>query len=112
VQLAALAGLTQGFGIDYRISTPIAVEIAVIHNFLWHERWTWPERAANSRLHRLWQFHLSAGVLSVLANVVLTILFVDLWRIPYLAANALAIGIASIANYLAADRLIWAERQS
>jgi len=45
VQLSVLAMLRSGFGWNYLLSTAAAVEITVIHNFLWHERFTWAEAA-------------------------------------------------------------------
>ena len=42
VQLLALFVLKTAFGLNYLIATALAVEGAVIHNFLWHERFTWP----------------------------------------------------------------------
>ena len=44
VQLAALATLTT-LGLRYLAATALAVETAVVHNFLWHERMTWRDRA-------------------------------------------------------------------
>jgi len=44
VQLAILALLRSGLGWNYLLSTALAVEITVIHNFLWHERFTWADR--------------------------------------------------------------------
>ncbi len=46
VQLAALAILRSWLRLDYLPATGLAVEIAVIHNFLWHERFTWADRPA------------------------------------------------------------------
>jgi putative flippase GtrA len=43
VQLLVLAVLLR-FGLHYLAATTMAVEAAVLHNFLWHERWTWSER--------------------------------------------------------------------
>src|SRR5262249_8430739 len=44
VQLLVLALLKSGFGVPYLTATVLAVETAVLHNFFWHERWTWIER--------------------------------------------------------------------
>ena len=41
VQLAALVLFRSWMKFDYLLATALAVEIAVIHNFLWHERFTW-----------------------------------------------------------------------
>lgn len=40
VQLAALTLFRAGLHLDYLLATGLAVETAVIHNFLWHERFT------------------------------------------------------------------------
>ena len=45
VQLLILVVLKAGLHFNYLIATALAVEIAVIHNFLWHERFTWADRS-------------------------------------------------------------------
>lgn len=55
VQLAVLAGLVRA-GVHYLAATVIAVEAAILHNFVWHERWTWRDRgqsltAGHERTH-------------------------------------------------------------
>src|ERR1035438_3026162 len=41
LQLGMLWVLARLFGVHYLIATALAVEIAVLHNFAWHEAWTW-----------------------------------------------------------------------
>ena len=48
VQLAALLGLKSGLHLGYLPATALAVEAAVIHNFFWHERYTWADRVRPS----------------------------------------------------------------
>lgn len=38
MQLAVLLVLNSGFHMSYLPATAFAVEMAVLHNFLWHER--------------------------------------------------------------------------
>ncbi len=45
VQLLMLVVLKTGLHLNYLIATALAVETAVVHNFLWHERFTWADRA-------------------------------------------------------------------
>ena len=71
VQLLALTILKSGFGVNYLAATVIAVEIAVLHNFVWHERWTWLERtklSAGGVTGRLIRFHLANGSISIAGN--------------------------------------------
>ena len=46
VQLAVLGILNGILKLDYLPATALAVEAAVLHNFLWHERFTWADRAS------------------------------------------------------------------
>jgi hypothetical protein len=48
VQLAVLLTLKSGFHLAYLPATALAVEVTVLHNFLWHERYTWADRVQTS----------------------------------------------------------------
>lgn len=50
VQLATLALLETALHLGYLPATALAVETAVLHNYLWHERYTWADRTAGNRL--------------------------------------------------------------
>ena len=109
VQLLALAALTRLLGVDGPIATALAVEAAILHNFLWHERWTWGERVADPGgwWLRLARFNLVAGAVSITANVGLTAFYAATLGIDYLLANVLAIGSCSVLTFLASDRLVF-----
>jgi putative flippase GtrA len=110
VQFGALWGLTSGLHVDYLIATTLAVETAVLHNFFWHERWTWSDRIpghSGSFFSRLLCFHLTNGALSIAGNLILMKIFVEKAGFHYMQANALAIGICSILNFAAGDRLVF-----
>jgi len=110
VQLAALAALLAA-GLHYLAATAIAVEAAVLHNFLWHERWTWRDRpaAGTARLDRLWRFHLLNGLVSLVGNLLLMRLLVGLLGIHPIAANAVAVLACALVNFTASDRLVFRE---
>ena len=110
VQLAALAILRTGLGVDYLVATFLAVEAAVLHNFIWHERWTWVERTrqkAGGVIGRLFRFHLANGLISIAGNLVLMWLLVSRLHLHYFIANLIAIGTCSIVNFFASDRLVF-----
>ncbi len=107
VQLAALAILKTGLHLHYLLATALAVETAVLHNYIWHERWTWKDRPARGRLGRLLRFHAGNGLISIAANVALMRLLVGALHVPYLPANAAAIALCALANYLVGDRLVF-----
>lgn len=45
VQMLTLVMLKTGLHFNYLLATALAVETAVIHNFFWHERFTWADRS-------------------------------------------------------------------
>jgi putative flippase GtrA len=109
-QLLALGILKGGLGLNYLAATVIAVESAVLHNFVWHERWTWLERTrrnASGVLGRLFRFHMANGLISILGNLALMWLLVSRLHLHYLLANVTAIGACAILNFLASDRLVF-----
>jgi putative flippase GtrA len=46
------------------------VEAAIVHNFLWHERWTGAIGGRNGRDLRVVRFHGAIGLVSILGNPV------------------------------------------
>jgi putative flippase GtrA len=110
VQLAVLLVLKRGFHLGYLLATALAVEAAVVHNFLWHERYTWADRVRPSwreSLPRLLRFNLTTGAVSVFGNLALMKVMVDLGHINYLAANAIAIALCSLANFIVSEGLVF-----
>ena len=109
VQVATLHALAAA-GLPYRLATALAVEAAVLHNFLWHERWTWTGMPAESRLMRLIRFNGSTALVSIAGNVALMAFFVGRLHLPLMPANLLAVLTLSALNFLSADRLVFATK--
>ena len=110
VQLGVLALLT-ALGMHYMVATALAVEAAVLHNFAWHQSFTWSDRGG-SIPGRLARFHLTNGVISLLGNLALMRLMVGYLGLPPVPANLLSIAACSLANFLAADRVVFLGRSS
>ena len=106
VQVAALHTLAAA-GLSYPFATALAVEAAILHNFLWHERWTWAGRPVEGRLVRLIRFNGSTALISIVGIVALMALFVGRLHLPLLPATLLAVLTLSVANFLSADRLVF-----
>lgn len=110
VQLSVLAVLTGWLGLYYLIGTALAVEAAVLHNFVWHESWTWSDRSRSDKAgvwRRLVRFHLANGALSVAGNIILMRFFVGTLSVNCTVANALSIAACSILNFFVSDRLVF-----
>jgi putative flippase GtrA len=115
VQFAALFLLKTIFGMDYLAATAFAVEAAVVHNFVWHEQFTWMDRTRSERIapwwhgpaQRLLRFNLTTGAVSIVGNLALMKVMVGCGHLNYLAGNAIAIGLCSIANFLVSDAWVF-----
>lgn len=112
VQFAALFLLKGLLGFNYLYATVIAVEAAVIHNFVWHEQFTWADRVNlhpdwRASLGRLARFNLANGAVSILGNLSLMRVLVGWGRMNYLVANAIAIVMCSIANFVVSDAWVF-----
>jgi putative flippase GtrA len=128
VQFAVLFLLKGILHVDVLIATAIAVETAVLHNFVWHERFTWADRIVRNSdgidsvrkarrayralvspgvVRRLWRFHLANGLVSIVGNVALMKFLADAGHLNYLAANAIAIALCALANFLLSDQWVF-----
>lgn len=112
VQLAALAVLNRWVGGRYLFASAAAVELAVLHNFVWHVHFTWSDRRDNSvLLSQLMRFHLSNGLVSMVGNLVLMRVLVYEARIPVLLSNSIAILCCSIVNFRLGNDWAFAMRE-
>jgi putative flippase GtrA len=114
VQLAVLALLHRGLHVHYMAATALAVEIAVLHNFVWHEMWTWKDRTGPGTWTRLLRFHLGNGAVSLAVNLGLMGVLVGRFHLQYLLANLASIAAGSIANFAVSNWLVFssADRRS
>ncbi len=110
VQLGMLAALVHGCGWNYLAATAVAVEMAVLHNFAWHQRWTWKDRqpaSLSETASRLVRFHALNGAVSLAGNLAITWLLTSACHMEPVAANGVAIAACALLNFAASDRLVF-----
>jgi len=118
LQLLTLWALTSLAGWPWLLATAAAVEMAVLHNFVWHERWTWANRGFRrfgrfegfgrfGGFARLFRFNVATGVISVLGNLALMAILVGALGLPPIVGNAIAVGLLSIVNFIVSDRWVF-----
>jgi putative flippase GtrA len=112
LQLAALALFNRCMAGHYLCASAAALELTLLHNFVWHLRYTWRDRRESSAVcGQLLRFHLSNGLVSMLGNLALMRILVDGAGLPLLAANCVAILCCSIANFCLGDSWAFAARK-
>ena len=110
VQFGMLFLLKTFLHLNYLAATALAVEVAVVHNFVWHECYTWADRGVPTRRNstrRLLQFNLTTGCVSIGGNLAMMRVLVGIGHLDYLVANGVAIGLCSLANFLVSEEWVF-----
>ena len=122
VHTASLLAGARLIHLNYLAATAVAVEAAVIHNFVWHLRWTWADRRSNERrlpgrrarardlASMFLGFNASTGAVSLFGNLAMMRLLAGAGRVGLAAATLISICCCSLLNFLIADRLIFRKR--
>ena len=103
VQLGVLWFSTRVLDMQYVVATIVAVEVAVLHNFAWHEAWTWRGLPVEGWWRRLIRFHLANGFVSVGSNSLFTWVFKQHAGLPLLVSNLAAITVTAALNFWLAN---------
>ena len=109
VQLTVLWVLIESGRVDYLVATIAAVFAAIVHNFLWHVRWTWRDREAalTAPVTAFTRFVLSNGAVSLVGNVVVMAILTGGLHLAPLFANLIAIGVCGLINFWIGDLYVF-----
>jgi putative flippase GtrA len=124
VQFACFGLLFSLLRINYMAATALAVEAAVLHNFVWHERFTWKERAApvkprasemkqrpgglrGEAAMRLARFQAGNGLVSILGNVAFMRALVGGMHLNHFLATGIAITTCSLLNFAISEWFVY-----
>lgn len=107
-QISVLAVLI-AFNVQYLLATAAAVELAILVNFVWHERWTFKDRVygAYGAIGRLLKYNALTAITSILGSVVVTGFLVETLAIPVVIANIISAMVLGLLNFVGADRLVF-----
>lgn len=104
VNNVALFALFEKVHLPLVIASALAVELAIISNFIWNNYWTF--KSTHLSLRRFAQFNLvSLGGLIISTGILW--MLVNQLGLYYLAANLLAIGLATIWNFMLNSLWTW-----
>ena len=107
VQTVTLAVLLRVGSIHYLAATACAVELSVLHNFIWHKKWTWADRPGTRTAIRLLRFNATNGAMSLIGNLAFMYVFVSMLKLDPHAANLITIAVCSLVNFALADRYVF-----
>ena len=111
IQFSALWFFVSLLKMNYLVATLLAVEAAILHNFVWHVNWTWSDRKGPHSpfqiAGRLLRFHLGNGLVSLVSNLLLMRLLVGTLHLPIVPANLLSVLVTAAANYLIGEFFVF-----
>ena len=110
VQVAALWLLVSFTAIHYAVATALAVELAILANFIWHERWTWQDRpSANlrERYSRLARYNAMTALTSIAGSLVITAVLVESLSMSPVVANIISVVALGALNFAGAETLVF-----
>jgi len=110
LQLALLSALTGLLNVHYLAATALAVESAILHNFLWHDRWTWRDRDGDGkRFGRLLRFQGTTGLVSIFGNLAFMRLFVGQLSLHPVAGSIASVACCAALNFVLNDRIVFVD---
>ncbi|MFA5416790.1 MAG: glycosyltransferase family 2 protein [Methanoregula sp.] len=112
VNLGILYLLVEFFLINKDFASAIAIEVAILNNFIWNDLWTFPSeesRKVSNKWHRLVAFNVvSAG--GALINIGIFIILTNWFTVYYMTAQFIGILIGFIWNFMVNRRVTWTRR--
>lgn len=97
---------TEFFNLFYLISGAIAVEISLINNFFWNDRWTFANNHRNSIKKRLAHYHV-ISLTGAVADILLLYIFTSWFGIYYLISNFMSIVCVFFVNFIINSKVTW-----
>lgn len=101
--------------IFYLFSSPLAIELSIMNNFILNDLWTWKDRKTPGKLNylkRMVQYHISVSVSAILANIFLLWFFTEVFHLYYLFSNLFGIAAGVLLNYFINDRWTFRHQKS
>jgi putative flippase GtrA len=114
VQFACFGLLFSLLQVNYMAATAWAVEAAVLHNFVWHEGFTWKDRVGGKAgsmprqiALRLLRFHAGNGLVSILGNLALMRALAGGMHLNRYLATGISIAACSLLNFAVSEWLVF-----
>ena len=110
--LASLALFNRWSQGHYLWAVTAAVEITLLHNFVWHLHYTWRDRRTCSAIPgQLFRFHISNGLVSMIGNLGLMRVLVQEAHLPLLVSNFVAILCCSVVNFCLGNEWVFSVKR-
>jgi dolichol-phosphate mannosyltransferase len=100
---------------SYLLSSMVAMESAIISNFIFNEHWTFKDRRNKndmiSVIKRGIKFNM-CRLTGVVINVIILFSLTEFFRVYYILSSIIAILIVTMWNYTTSSKLVWSEKSA
>lgn len=106
---------TEVLKIFYLFSSPLAIELSILNNFILNDFWTWRDRGRSGKLNyfkRMVQYHISVSVSAIMVNIFFLWFLTEVFHFYYLLSNFWGIAAGAVLNYFINDRWTFRYKQS
>jgi dolichol-phosphate mannosyltransferase len=113
VNLGILFVLVEFCALNKDLASPVAIEFAVLNNFIWNDLWTFrsvENQKVSGRLQRLVTFNI-VSVGGAVINYAIFLMLTSWFAVYYLAAQFIGILVGFIWNFLINRRITWKRNQ-
>jgi dolichol-phosphate mannosyltransferase len=100
-------------GIPIIPASMMAIEIAIIHNFIWYRNWAWADRREQSArlpfFRQLLLYNVATGAVDLLVNVSILWLLYRFFGVYYLVANIIGMILGPFIKFWLNEKIIFKE---
>lgn len=104
--------LMQRHGWHYLAAAPLAIELSIVHNFFWHDRWTFKDRRRLSPWRLRFLRYQWAALAGLGVNWLILAVGVEGLGWPVLAANLCGIAGGTVLNFSISKLWAWRRESS
>jgi putative flippase GtrA len=108
VRTAVLWALVTHLGVQPVIAATVGSEVSILTNFVLNDRWTFADAQPGISFVRRAAHYNAVAFGSTVLSLVLFAVLTERLALQYLLANVIAIGAATLANYVINRRITWA----
>jgi len=92
----------------------MAIEVAIIHNFIWYRYWAWGDRATVEGVRapffqQLVYYNIATGMVDLVVNVSILWLLYKVFGVYYLIANIIGMILGPFIKFWVNEKLIFKE---
>jgi len=112
VNSAVLFTLKGGLHVPLIPASMIAIEVAIIHNFIWHRQWAWAERNnghKKSFFRQLLLYNAATGAVDFSVNISVLWSLSTFLNVHYMLANIVGMCAGPFVKFWLNDKIIFKE---